>query len=188
MRDGSGEKIEKTLDSPTASANGETLQNLSRKDEASDDQSGEELPNRQGRKKRDGHREFHRHLSFNDVLEGFLENWISADQGSRDADYTDVRKRPPKPKPDRSRSQGHKSNADEFSPLHPVPVFFVLCTEVRFLQFRRIPLLPEFGRFRRRLFDSRRRAHNRYSSAPARRSFQVRFDHVDHFISGYCLR
>jgi len=42
------------------------------------------------------HREFHRHLSFNDVLEGFFENGISADQGGRDADYADVRKGLPK--------------------------------------------------------------------------------------------
>ena len=94
--DGSGEKIEKTLDSPPASANRKALQNLGSKDEASDDQRGEELSNRQGRKKSDGHREFHRHLSFDDVLEGLLENRISADQRGRNADYADVRKRLPK--------------------------------------------------------------------------------------------
>jgi hypothetical protein len=110
--DDSGEKIEKTLDGPPASTNCETLQNLGGKDEASDDKSGEELCNRQSREKRDGHREFHRHLSFNDVLEGFLENGIPADQRSRDTDYADARKRLPQPKPDRSRSQGHKANAD----------------------------------------------------------------------------
>jgi hypothetical protein len=59
--------------------------------EASDDQSSEKLPNRQCREKRDGHREFHRHLSFRNVLEGFLENRIAADRGSRDAGYIDVR-------------------------------------------------------------------------------------------------
>src|SRR5579872_1889388 len=45
--DGSGEKIEKTLNSPSASPDCETLQNLSGQDEASDDQSSEELSNRQ---------------------------------------------------------------------------------------------------------------------------------------------
>jgi hypothetical protein len=109
---GSGEKIKKTLDSPPASTNRQTLQNLGGKDEASNNQSCEELSNRQSREKSDGHREFHRHLSFNDVLESFLENGISADESSRGADNTYVRKRLPKPKPDRSRSQGHKANAD----------------------------------------------------------------------------
>src|ERR1700683_4023727 len=59
--------------------------------EASDDQSSEKLTKRQCREKRDVHRECHRHLSFRNVLEGFLENRIAADRGSRDAGYIDVR-------------------------------------------------------------------------------------------------
>ena len=140
--------------------NGEPFQDLGGQHEAGDDQGRKELPNRQSREKSDGHREFHRHLSFDDVLEGFLENGISADQGGRDADYTDVRKRLPKPKPDRRRSQGHKSNADEFSPLHSLPVFFVLSARVRFVQFWGIPLLSEMGSAGWGLFDDGRRAHN----------------------------
>jgi len=101
-----------------------------------------ELSNRQSREKRDGHREFHRHLSLNDVLEGFLENGKSADQGSRNADYADMRKRLPQSKPNRRRRQGHKSNADKLCPVHLLPVFFVLSAKTRFVQFRPNRSLP----------------------------------------------
>src|ERR1700721_2014534 len=111
-RGGSGKKIEKTLDCSPASPNSETLQYLSGEDEGRNDQGGEELTNRQRSKKSDRHREFHRHLAFDVVLECFFENGISADESSRYADHADVRKCPPQSKPDRSRSQGHKTNAD----------------------------------------------------------------------------
>src|SRR5438309_10628717 len=62
-----------------------------------------------------GHREFHRHLSFDDVLDRFLEDRIPADQRSCDANYTDARKWLPKPEPYCRRSQCHKVNTNEFS-------------------------------------------------------------------------
>ena len=118
-----------------------------------------------------------------------LKIGISADESSRDADYTDVRKWLPQSKPDRRRRQCHKSNADEFSPRYPVPQFFMLSNEIRFLQVRRIPLLPEFGWLGRRLFDRRRRTHKQVLlTYQPRRLFQVRLDHVDHFIGGHSLR
>src|SRR5579872_7120992 len=162
---GSGEKIEKTLNGPPASANCETLQNLSGQDEASDNQSGEELSNRQSREESDGHREFHRHLSLNDILESLFENRISADQRCRDADDADVRKRLPEPKPDRSGSHGHKSNAGEFSPFHSVIVLFMLSARVRFVQFRGIPNLAEMWRGGRTFSDNGRRTHRQIPSA-----------------------
>ena len=76
---GSRKKIEKILNCPPAPPNCQTFQDLSGKHKACDDQGSEELSNRQGSEKSDGHREFHRHLSFDDVLESFPENGISAD-------------------------------------------------------------------------------------------------------------
>jgi hypothetical protein len=55
-------------------------QTLNRQHESSDNQSSEEFADSQGRKKGDGHRQFHRHLPFDDVLEGFLEYRTSTDQ------------------------------------------------------------------------------------------------------------
>jgi len=153
--DGSGEKIEKALDSPPASSNREPLQYLGGKHEAGDNQGGEELSNCQSRQERDGHREFHRHFAFNDVFESFPENGVSADQGGHDADDADVRKRLPKPKPDCSGSHGHESDADEFGRLDSMFVFFVLGVQFRFLSFWGTPPLAGFGRDGRCFVDIR---------------------------------
>src|SRR5437667_967726 len=121
-----GKEIEQILNGSPASPNCETFQNFGGKHEASNDQRSEELSDSQRRDKSDGHREFHRHLSFDDVLDRFLEDRIPADQRSCDANYTDARKWLPKPEPYCRRSQCHKGNTNEFSPFQPVFVLFVL--------------------------------------------------------------
>ena len=64
-------------------------------------------------------------LSLDDVFERFLENGVPANQGSRGADHTDVRKRLPHPKPDGGSDECHESNANEFNPFESVLLFRV---------------------------------------------------------------
>ena len=73
-----------------------------------------------------GHREFHCHLAFDNVLEGFFEDRVATDQGRSDANYTDAGEWLPKSKPDRSRSEDYEGNANEFSPFNSPRVLFAI--------------------------------------------------------------
>ena len=106
-----------------AASDREAFQNLGGQHESRDHQRGKEFTNGQGGKKRDGHRQFHCHFSFDNILEGFLEDGIATDQGSRETNYTEARKWLPHAKPDRGRGQRHEPNADEFNPFEPMLMF-----------------------------------------------------------------
>jgi hypothetical protein len=80
-----------------------------------------DTPDGQRRKQSNGHREFHRHLSFDNVLEGFLEDGISADQSGGDADHTNVRERFPKAKPDGCSGQSNEDNPRNLQSRDRVP-------------------------------------------------------------------
>jgi hypothetical protein len=79
-----GQKIQQILNGPAPVPDGQVFQYPSHKHEAGNYRRGKELSDRQCRKQRDGHREFHRHFSLNNVLAGLLEDGISADEGPQD--------------------------------------------------------------------------------------------------------
>jgi hypothetical protein len=110
------------------SPNSETFEHLGGKHEGCNYQGREKLSDRQRRKKRDGHRKFHRHLALDNVLERLFEDGVTTDQGRRDANYADAREWLPKSKPDRSRSEYHEGNANEFGPFNSPRVLRVLST------------------------------------------------------------
>ena len=85
-------------------------------------QGREKLSDRQCRQKSDGHRKFHCHLAVDNVLKGFFEDGVATDQSRSDANYADAREWLPNSKPDRSRSDYHEGNANEFSPLNSLRV------------------------------------------------------------------
>ena len=135
--------------------------------------------------KRYGHREFHCHLAFDNVLEGFFEDGVATNQGRSDANYTDAREWLPNSKPDRSRSEYHKGNANEFSPFNSPRVFRVLSTKTQVLHFLGILLQSVVGDF---LIKGEEFIAKHSLAVLPKRLSQVRLHHVDHFICGHYLR
>ncbi len=68
------------------------------------------------------------------VLDSFPENWVTADQGRSDTNYTEARKRLPDAEPDCGCGQCHKCNANKFNPLEPVLVPIAVTSRIVVLQ------------------------------------------------------
>src|SRR5580700_5870892 len=93
------QEVEHVLNRAPATTNRQSFKDLGRKDERGDDQSGEELANGQSRNECDRHRELHRHPAFDDVLEGFLEDRVAANQRGRKSNHTNPMKWLPQVEP-----------------------------------------------------------------------------------------
>ena len=92
-----------------------------------------------------GHREFHRHLSFDDVFEGFLEDGISTNDGCDNPNYADSRERFPHSEPHCGCRQRHKRDATEFQPLEAVFLFGMLNLVRGFRPWRTLGLNKLWG-------------------------------------------
>jgi hypothetical protein len=148
-------------------------------------QGREKLSDRQCRQKSDGHRKFHCHLAVDNVLKGFFEDGVATDQSRSDANYADAREWLPNSKPDRSRSDYHEGNANEFSPLNSLRVSARPATRRRSFiswEFRSKALVGDFS-----IKGEGFIAKHSLAVLPKRLS-QVRPHHVDHFICGQYLR
>ncbi len=120
------QKIKKVFVGSPPPANGQPFQYLGDENKQDNDQSGEELANRQGRTQGDGHGEFHRHASDDEVGDRLLEDRIAAKQSRHECDHVEADEVPPEAQPTGDAGQGHEADPHQIGPLQGVFVAVVL--------------------------------------------------------------
>ena len=129
-------KIQHVLNGTPPASYGQSFEDFGREHERGDYQRGKELADCQRGDECDGHRQLHRHPAFDDVLECFFEDGITADQRGHQSDHADPVKRLPQMEPDRRRrecDEDDTENLDDFKAVFMVVVMIVFsrCFAVR---------------------------------------------------------
>src|SRR5882762_5314998 len=116
------QQIDQVANRVPPAAHGEPLEDFRHEHEQSDHQCRENFPDRQRRQNRDGHREFHRHLPFENILNRFAEYRVSANDGANYAGKDKMKTRVYSPKPKYARCDRHKADSNGLAPIQTMLV------------------------------------------------------------------
>src|SRR6267378_3389409 len=116
------QQIDQVANLVPPAAHGEPLEDFRHEHEQSDHQCRENFPDRQRRQNRDGHREFHRHSPFENILNRFAEYRVSANDGANYACKDKRKTRVYSQKPKYARCDRHKADSNGLAPIQTMLV------------------------------------------------------------------